>query len=273
LSRTNGETVSAGLTEADIENLAIDWFRSLGYDCALGSEISPDGSRPLREAVTEPALGVSLRAAIGRLNPKLPATAVDDALRQALRQPTPSLVQNNLRFHQLLTDGVQVEFRSPDGKMVGAFARLIDFDDPRQNEFLVARQYIVRGDRGVLKRTDLVVFVNGLPLGVIEFKARFASEAEGILQAYDCALTILYHDAQIQHVQTWRSTDGPLMLEPKGGGGTDHHVVFEWVAEQGVDPSSSRAPASGSNPESLPRFAVDQVSVPWPAFSSPSSLH
>ncbi len=66
---------------------------------------------------------------------------------------------------------------------------------------------------------------------------RFASEAEGILQAYDCVLTILYHDCSIQHVQIWRSTDGPLTLEPKGGGGTDHHPVFDWIAGQGVDPA------------------------------------
>jgi predicted metal-dependent peptidase len=66
---------------------------------------------------------------------------------------------------------------------------------------------------------------------------RFAAEAEGILQAYDCALTILYHDASIQHVHTWGPTDGPLVLEPKGGGGTDHQPVFEWIAEQGVDPA------------------------------------
>jgi type I restriction enzyme R subunit len=176
--------VSAGLTEADIESLASDWFRSLGYDCALGSEISPGGARPLREAVAEAALLVALRAAITRLNPKLPATAVEDALRQALRQPSPSLVQNNLRFHQLLTDGVQVEYRRPDGKMVGAFARLIDFDDFRQNEFLLARQYTVRGDKGVLKRMDLVVFVNGLPLAVIEFKDPTDEEAD-IWKAYD----------------------------------------------------------------------------------------
>jgi type I restriction enzyme R subunit len=117
--------------------------------------------------VTETALAVPLRAAIARLNPKLPPSAGDDVLRQALRQPTPSLVQNNLRFHQLLTDGVQVEYRRSDGKMVGAFARLINFEDARQNEFLVARQYIVRGDKGILKRIDRTVFVNGLPLAVI----------------------------------------------------------------------------------------------------------
>ena len=117
--------MSATLNEADIETLAIDWFRSLGYDCALGSQISPDGMRPLRDSVTEAALAVPLRSAIARLNPALPATAVEDVLRQALRQPTPSLVQNNLRFHQLLTDGVQVEHRRRDGKMVGAFARLL----------------------------------------------------------------------------------------------------------------------------------------------------
>jgi type I restriction enzyme R subunit len=176
--------VSQGLTESDIETLAIDWFRSLGYECALGSEISPDGARPLRDSATDPALAVTLRAAIARLNPKLPPAAVDDVRRQALRQPTPSLVQNNLRFHQLLTDGIQVEYRRPDGKMVGAIARLVNFEDARQNEFLIARQYIVRGDKGVLKRIDLVVFVNGLPLAVIEFKDPTDEQAD-IWKAYD----------------------------------------------------------------------------------------
>jgi type I site-specific restriction-modification system R (restriction) subunit len=147
--------VPVELTEADVETLATDWFRSLGYDCALGSEISPDGARPLRESVSEVALTVPLRAVIARLNPKLPPEAVEDMLRQALRQPTPALVQNNFRFHKLLTDGVQVEYRRKDGKEVGEFARLVDFDDPKQNEFLVARQFTVRGDRGALRRADL----------------------------------------------------------------------------------------------------------------------
>src|SRR2546421_6022682 len=70
--RELGAPVAAGLTEADIENLATDWFRALGYDCALGSEISPEGARPLRDSVTEPALATPLRAAIARLNPSLP---------------------------------------------------------------------------------------------------------------------------------------------------------------------------------------------------------
>jgi type I restriction enzyme R subunit len=173
-----------GLTELDIENLAVDWFRSLGYDCAQVVELTPEGERPWRQAITEPALTVPLRAAIARLNPELPASAQDDALRQALRQPTPSLVQNNFRFHQMLTSGVQVEYRRDDGKLVGAFARLIAFDDPQNNEFLVARQYIVRGDKGVLKRADLVVFVNGLPLAVIEFKDPTDEQAD-IWKAYD----------------------------------------------------------------------------------------
>jgi len=176
--------VTVGLTEADIETLAIGWFRSLSYDCAIGSEVSADGARPLRESVTDAALGISLRTAIRRLNPTLSASAVDDVLRQALRQPTPSLVQNNLRFHQLLTDGVQLEYRRPDGKMVGEFARLIDFDKPEQNEFLVARQFTLRGDKGSIKRMDLVVFVNGLPLAVIEIKDPTDEQAD-IWKAYD----------------------------------------------------------------------------------------
>lgn len=176
--------MSLGLTESEIEGLAIDWFRSLGYSCALGSQISPGAEGALREAVTEPALAAPLRAAIERLNPGLPAVAVEDALRQALRQPMPSVLQNNLRFHEFLTNGVRIEYRRPDGKMVGAFARLVDFDDLRRNEFVVARQFVVRGDKGVLRRLDLVVFVNGLPLAVIEFKDPTDEQAD-IWQAYD----------------------------------------------------------------------------------------
>jgi predicted metal-dependent peptidase len=87
---------------------------------------------------------------------------------------------------------------------------------------------------------------------------RFAGEAEGILQAYECTLTILYHDASIQHVQTWRSTDGPLVLEPKGGGGTDHRPVFEWIREQGIDPACliCLTDLESSFPEEPPDYPV-----------------
>jgi type I restriction enzyme R subunit len=178
-----GEKVPATLTEADVETLATDWLRSLGYDSALGSEVSPDGARPLRESITDAALVVPLRAAVARLNPKLPPEAAEDAVRQALWQPTPSLVQNNFHFHKLLTNGVQVEYRRKDGKVVGEFARLVDFDDPKRNEFLVARQFTVRGDRGAIRRADLVVFLNGLPLAVVEIKDP-TDEQAGIWKAY-----------------------------------------------------------------------------------------
>jgi type I restriction enzyme R subunit len=175
--------VSAGISEADVEALATDWFRSLGYDSATGKEVSPDGDRPLRDTVSEAALTVPLRASIERLNPELPPAAVEDALRQALRQPTPSLVENNFRFHTHLRDDVRVEYRRGN-KMVGAFARLIDFDHPERNEFLVVRQYNVRGDRGTLGRLDLVGFVNGLPLAVVELKDP-TEEQTDVWKAYD----------------------------------------------------------------------------------------
>lgn len=165
-----------GLTEHDIENLAIEWLRSLGYQYALGSEVSPGESGLCATlSVSRPCRGRCGRRSDGSIPP---------CRWQALRQPTPSLVQNNLRFHQLLTDGVQVEYRRADGKMTGAFARLIDFDDPAQNEFLVVRQYSVRGDAGALKRMDLVVFINGLPLAVIEIKDPTDEQAD-IWKAYD----------------------------------------------------------------------------------------
>jgi len=88
--------VSAGLTEADVESLATDWFGSLGYDCATGTEISPDGVRPLRDSVSEPALAVPLRAAITRLNPDCrPPPSTTFCARHCAR-PTPSLAENNL---------------------------------------------------------------------------------------------------------------------------------------------------------------------------------
>ena len=104
-----------------------------------------------------------------RLNPDLPAEALDDAFRKLTRADAPSLVERNRAVHRMLVDGVTVEYRRPDGSIAGAQARVIDFDEPDNNDWLAVNQFtVVEGQH--TRRPDVVLFVNGLPLAVIELK-------------------------------------------------------------------------------------------------------
>ena len=112
-----------------------------------------------------------LRAALARINPHVPADALDEALRRLLNvgHDTPNLIENNRRWHQLLVDGVDVEFKRPDGSIAGDKVWPIDFDQIDRNDWLVVNQFTVIEDKRN-RRPDVVIFVNGLPLGVIELK-------------------------------------------------------------------------------------------------------
>ena len=110
-----------------------------------------------------------LRNAVERLNPQIPAEAREEAIRKVLHPESPSLVVNNRKFHAMLRDGVEVEYRRRDGSIAGDRVRLIDYDDPDNNDWLVVHQFTVI-EAGHNRRADVVVFINGLPLGVIELK-------------------------------------------------------------------------------------------------------
>jgi len=160
----------AYLDEAQLEIATVDYFRELGYAYALGPDIAPDGERPERADYGQVVLVGRLRDAMAQINPNVPAEAIEDALRQVMRTDSPDLVVNNRAFHRMLTDGVDVSWRE-DGRERHGKVWLVERDPANidANEFLVVNQFTVIEDKRN-RRPDVVLFVNGLPLGVIELK-------------------------------------------------------------------------------------------------------
>ncbi len=157
------------LSESVVEEASLGWFRELGYTTISGPETQP-GSSSLRETHEDVLFPTTVREALARLNPHLPGEALDDALRKLLRPEGSTLEARNRAFHRMATDGVTVEYRDGDGTIRGAQARVFDFEDPANNDWLAVNQFtVVENNRR--RRPDIVVFVNGLPLAVIELKS------------------------------------------------------------------------------------------------------
>ncbi|MCX8051234.1 MAG: type I restriction endonuclease subunit R [Chlorobi bacterium] len=166
----------ARLTESDVESAALAWLESLGWQVAHGPDISPVSetltlslSQRERESYSEVVLSRRLHDALARLNPDLPAEALDDAFRKLTRPYGADLLQRNRAVHRMLVDGVTVEYRTADGSICGAQVRVLDFDDPENNDWLAVNQFAVVENRHS-RRPDVVLFVNGLPLAVLELK-------------------------------------------------------------------------------------------------------
>lgn len=156
------------LTESQIEDFAIEQLERLGYKSAYGPDIAPDGENPLRVSLEEVVLKESLRKAVRRINHELPAAVCEEAVNEVLRIASPDLLANNERFHRLLTEGISVSVHK-DGAERGELVWLVDFENPLNNEFTVINQYTII-ENGRNKRPDLILFVNGLPLVVMELK-------------------------------------------------------------------------------------------------------
>lgn len=157
------------LTESVVEQAALAWLESVGWQVMGGGEIAPGVAGAERESYRQVTLERRLRDALARLNPKLPAEALDDAFRKLLRFEGAELILQNRSLHRLLVDGVTVEYRDGDGGIRGAQARVIDFDDWQANDWLAVNQFSVAENRHA-RRPDVALFVNGLPLAVIELK-------------------------------------------------------------------------------------------------------
>ena len=170
------------LTESSIENFAIELLKSQGYDYLFGPDIAPDGENPLRKSFEDVILFDRLKTAVKNINPDLPEGAIDDAIKQLTQINTPDLIANNEIFHRLLTEGVKVTYRK-NGEERGDIVWLIDFKNPENNDFLVVNQFTVI-ENNINKRPDVVIFVNGLPLVVIELKNP-ADENATIKSAYN----------------------------------------------------------------------------------------
>ncbi|MEM9264860.1 MAG: type I restriction endonuclease [Cyanobacteria bacterium P01_F01_bin.13] len=178
------------ITEAQLEDLCIQWFQETGWQYVHGPDLAPDGATPDRADYRDVTLNQRLSYALTRLNPQLPADAIEAAVQTTTKPDRLSLRQNNRAFHQLLLQGVPVQFTNADGDKDADHAQLIDFQNPGNNDFLVVNQFTVAGTKQA-RRPDIVVFINGLPLAVLELKNP-ADETADIWQA--CGQLQTYKD-------------------------------------------------------------------------------
>jgi type I restriction enzyme R subunit len=159
----------AHVTESDLEDVALSWLEGLGYAVEHGPDIAPDGARPERASYSQVVLEERLRRALVGLNRSLPSDALDEAFRRLTRHAGATLEARNRTLHRMLVDGVPVEYRRPDGTITGAQAQVIDFEEPENNEWLAVNQLTVTNEDRT-RRPDIVLFLNGLPLAIIELK-------------------------------------------------------------------------------------------------------
>lgn len=156
------------VTENDIELYAIEELEGLGYHYIYGPKIAPDSNSPERESYDQVILINHLRNAITKLNPAIPSIAQEDALKQVIRIGSPDLISDNESFHRFLTEGISVTYKKEDNQR-GDKVRLIDFDNPENNSFHVVNQFtVIENNRN--KRPDIILFINGLPIVVMELK-------------------------------------------------------------------------------------------------------
>jgi len=242
----------AFLSEAQLETALLAQLAGLGYTCASDELIGPDGKQPEREAYDEVVLKTRLTAAVARLNPTLPPEAQSDAVRRLTQTELPSLLEENRRIHRLLTEGADVEYYAEDGTLTAGKVRLLDFERPACNDWLAVRQFTVVAGQAK-RRPDVVVFVNGLPLAVVELKAPGGENATlagafNQLQTYKQQIPALFRSnallvssdgltarvgslsADSERFMPWRTTDG-ARIEPKGM--PEMATLIEGVFERG----------------------------------------
>jgi type I restriction enzyme R subunit len=169
----NPQYAMSGVKESEVESLALAWLEAAGWQV---KHIAPDGLFAERQGFDQVILEGRLREALGRLNPNLPAEALEDARRKLAQPQGSDLLQQNRASHRLLVNGVTVEYRDAKGDLRGAQVRVIDFDDPANNDWLAVNQFTVLENRRS-RRPDIVLFVNGLPLVVLELKNPADEEA------------------------------------------------------------------------------------------------
>ena len=218
------------LPETALEQALLDQLRALGYAIEREEDIGPDGHRPERESHDEAILEGRLEKAAAHLNPDLPPEARLEAISQVLRSQLPNLLAENRRLHRLLTEGVAVEYRTADGTLRAGTVMLMDFAHPERNDWLAVPQFAVIQGK-IRRRADVVVFGNGLPLGVIELKAPGSGQATvaaacNQLQTYKQQIPALFRtnallvasdglkarvgslSADLERFMPWRTTDG-----------------------------------------------------------------
>ena len=239
------------LTEAAIEQVALSWLSSLGWQTAYGPDIAPDTPGAERTDFTQVVLEERLRDALFNLNPGLPASALETGLRNLINPDGPTLETRNRSFHHTLTRGVTVPVRRDDGTMSGEPATVVDFENPDNNDWLAVNQFTVKENQST-RRPDIILFLNGLPLGIIELKNPADENADvwdawQQLQTYKAELPTLFSMNEMLMVsdglharvgtltagkewfKPWKTMDGQ---EPGAANLPELQVMLEGVCEQ-----------------------------------------
>ena len=219
-----------------MEDAALEWLAGLGYEILSGLAIAPGEPAAERADYKQVFLFDRLQTKLEDLNPKIPLEGLQEALRKLRLISHPTLIENNRAFHRLLVEGVDVEFRNADGQIVHDKVWLIDFANPEANEFLAVNQFTVE-EGHFNRRADVVVFINGIPLAVLELK-NIADEQATIRKAFDQfqtykaqipslfhsnALLVISdgHEARLgtitsdwERFMTWRTITGKELVPP-----------------------------------------------------------
>jgi type I restriction enzyme R subunit len=225
------------IAESAVEEVCLDYFASLAWDVLYGPEIAPGEPRAERASYRDALLESRVRSAVERLNPQLSPTEVSDVVATFRRPESVDLKAENWRTYAMLTRGVPVERHLADGSVRSDLARLVDFDDPAGNDFVAVNQFSVEGDRQT-RRADVVAFVNGIPLGLIELKVpgqeratlrgafdqlrTYAAQIPALLSFNACCVISTGTQARIgplpehfEHFAPWKTVDG-TRLAPAG---------------------------------------------------------
>lgn len=243
-------------TEDTVEQACLAWLRELGYEIIHGPEIAPGEPNQMRASYSDVILDEKLRAALVRINPHIPADVIDDVCKNLSTYP--DLLEDNRLFHQMLIDGVEVEYTNPDGETTYGKVWLVDFDDISKNDFCAVNQFTVKENKQ-RRRADVVVFVNGIPLAVIELKNAVnqhttTHHAYNQLQTYSRDIPSLFRTnallvisdgieaklgalhAPKQRFMRWRTIDGVTIAEKNTAeletllkGVFDKHILLDFI--------------------------------------------
>lgn len=222
--------------ESTVEEAALAWFEGLGYEHRHGSDIAPGEPHAERESYDEVIIPLRFQEAIYRINPTAPQDAIEEAIRKIQKWSAVDLVQSNRQIHQWIVNGIEVEYRGSDGRIRGELVNVLDFDDPDNNDWLAVNQFTVT-EGHFKRRPDIVVFVNGLPIAVIELKNPADEEATiwtafNQLQTYKQELTKLFSFNGLLIV-----SDG---MQARGGSLTADKERFNpWRTIEGEEPAPS----------------------------------
>ncbi len=223
--------------ESVVEEASLEWLSGLGYVVLHGPEIAvgQPGAERTDAGYRDTVLEGRLRAALPMLNSDLPLDALDDAYRKLARTDAPSLIERNRLVHRMLIDGVPVEYRREDGSIAGRQARLVDFNNPERNDWLAVNQFTVAEGQHT-RRPDVVLFINGLPLAVIELKNP-ADENTTVWSAHSQLLT---YQAQIPSLFAWNAvlvaSDGTQARIGSLGAGREWFKPWRTIEGSGVAP-------------------------------------